>query len=120
MGFRLPDGWRALPARLGSSLRERETRLAAVSQQARAAPAEERSRAAQVVDAVAASQRRESGRFGTAAYAVEGLAAPSRRVAPQGVAHESYVAAPVPIGQSYRRRTRTRISASAGRRDRRS
>jgi type IV secretion system protein VirB6 len=117
-GFRLPDGWRALPSRLGASLRERETRLVGVPQQARAAPAEERSRAALVVDAVAASQRRESGGYGAPASAAEGPAAPSRRVAPQGREHEIYVAAPVPIGQSYRRRARTRISASSGRRDR--
>jgi type IV secretion system protein VirB6 len=117
-GFRLPDGWRALPARLGASLQARETRLAGMPQQARAAPAEERSRAALVVDAVAASQRRETGGYGAPAYAADGPAAPSRRVAPQGREHEVYVAAPVPIGQSYRRRTRTRISASSGRRDR--
>ena len=119
LGFRLPGGWRALPARLGATLRERETLLAGVPQQARAAPGEERSRAAQVVDAVAASQRRESGgAYGAPAYAAAGPAAPSRRVAPQGSERETYVVSPVPIGQSYRRRTRTRISASSGRRDR--
>ena len=119
LGFRLPGGWRALPARLGVGLREREARLAGVPQQARAAPADERTRAAQVVDAVAASQRRETGAgYGRVASAADGPAAPSRRVAPQGREHEAYAAAPVPIGQSYRRRTRTRISASSGRRDR--
>jgi type IV secretion system protein VirB6 len=118
-GFRLPQGWRAWPARLGETLRERETRLAGVPQQARAAPADERTRAAQVADAVAASQRRESGGAHAApVYAAEGTAAPSRRVAPQGGERDSYVPASVPIGQSYRRRTRARISASSGRRDR--
>ena len=118
LGFRLPDGWRALPARLSETFRERETRLAGVPQQSRAAPAEDRSRAAQVVDAVAASQRREAGGPGAPAWSGEGPVAPSRRVAPQGTEHEVYAAAPVPLGQSYRRRTRTRISASSGRRDR--
>ena len=118
LGFRLPEGWRALPARLGATLRERETRLAGMPQQARAAPAEDRSRAALVVDAVAASQRREAGGPGAQARAGAGPMAPSRRVAPQGNERETYVAAPVPLGQSYRRRTRTRISASSGRRDR--
>lgn len=118
LGFRLPEGWRALPARLGATLRERETRLAGMPQQDRAAPAEDRSRAAQVVDAVAASQRREAGGPGAAAWAGAGPVAPSRRVAPQGGDREVHVAAPVPLGQSYRRRTRTRISASSGRRDR--
>jgi len=118
LGFRLPDAWRALPARLGSTLRERETRLAGIPQQSRAAPAEERSRAAQVVDAVAASQRREAGPAGAPAWAGEGPVAPSRRVMPQGSVNEADTAAAVPLGQSYRRRTRSRISASAGRRDR--
>lgn len=119
LGFRLPGGWRALPARLGATLRERETqRAAGAGQPNRAAAAEDRSRAAMVVDAVAATQRREGGGPGAPALAGAGAGAPSRRVAPQGAAHEAYVAAPVPIGQSYRRRTRTRISASSGRRDR--
>lgn len=120
LGFRLPDGWRALPARLGTSLRDREARLAGVPQQARAAPAEERSRAAQLADAVAASQRREAG---VPAYAAAAAAAgqgpePSRRVAPQGDEPDGPAPVAVPIGQSYRRRTTGRISASAGRRDR--
>ena len=80
LGFRLPDGWRALPARLGSTLREREARLAGIPQQARAAPAEDRSRAAPVADAVAATQRREAGPAGAAARASAG-AGP---VAPSG------------------------------------
>ena len=119
LGFRLPDGWRALPARLGASLRDREASLSGVPQQARAAPADERSRAAQVVDAVAASQRRETG---VPAYVPSDPAGagpgPSRRVAPPGGERDAPVPVAVPIGQSYRRRTRGRISASAGRRDR--
>ncbi len=118
LGFRLPDGWRTLPARLGPALGEREPRLAGVPQQRGAAPTVDRSRAAQVADAVAGSQRRESGRPDVRAWDEAGPIAPSRRVAPQDSGREVYVPAPVPIGQSYRRRTRTRVSASAGRRDR--
>jgi type IV secretion system protein VirB6 len=81
----------------------------------------DRSRAAQVADAVAASQRRESavagGGGGTAATASDGQ--PSRRIGAHMPARDAPAAnAPVPLGQSYRRRTRGRISASAGRRDR--
>ena len=119
-GFRLPDGWRALPARLGASLRERERepRLVGVPQPGRTAPIAERSRAAQVADAVEASQRRERGGYGAPALAAPGPAAPSRRVSPQGGEREMPAPAAVPLGQSYRRRTRTRISGSANRRDR--
>ena len=121
LGFRLPDGWRTLPARVAGSLRAREEQLAGVSQQRRAAPAGERSRAALVVDAVAATQRRETGAWqGAPALAAAGPAAPSRRVAPAGGDREMPAPVSVPIGQSYRRRTRGRVSASAGRRDSRS
>jgi type IV secretion system protein VirB6 len=119
LGFRLPEGWRALPARVAGSLRAREEQLAGVPQQRRAAPAEDRSRAAQVADAVAATQRRETGGWqGAPALAAATVAgAPSRRVAPAGGEREPQPAAAMPIGQSYRRRTRGRVSARAGRRD---
>src|SRR5207253_11111835 len=86
LGFRLPEGWRALPARVAGSLRARGAQLAGVPQQRRAAPAEDRSRAAQVADAVAATQRRETGGWqGAPALAAATVAgAPSRRVAPAG------------------------------------
>ena len=118
LGFRLPDGWRALPTRLAGSLRAREERLAASPQPRRAPPAEERSRAASVADAVAATQRRETGTWqGARALSASGPGALSRRVAPTATERDVPAPASVPIGQSYRRRTRSRISASAGRRD---
>jgi type IV secretion system protein VirB6 len=118
LGFRLPDGWRAIPARLVGSLRAREERLAEVPQPRRAAAAEERSRAALVVDAVAATRRRETDNWpGAPALAAAGAGAPSRRVAPAGGERDMPAPVAVPIGQSYRRRTRGRVSASAGRRD---
>lgn len=118
LGFRLPDGWRTLPARVAGTLRAREGRAAGVPNQHRASPAEERSRVALVVDAVAAAQRREAGGWeGAPALATAGHGAPSRRVAPAGGGRDMPAPAAMPIGQSYRRRTRSRVSASAGRRD---
>jgi len=121
LGFRLPDAWRAAPAQLAEAVRGDNMRFAGAPREPAAAGAE-RSRAAQVVDAVAASQRRESSAAtgagaGMAATASDGQ--PSRRIAAHTPARDlPAAAAPVPIGQSYRRRTRGRISASAGRRDR--
>jgi type IV secretion system protein VirB6 len=119
VGFRLPDGWRAAPALAAEAVRGDSVRFAGASREPAAGA--DRSRAAQVVDAVAASQRRESVAAArgpnTAGAASDGQ--PSRRIGQHTPARdlpESAVA--VPIGQSYRRRTRGRISASAGRRDR--
>jgi len=77
-----------------------------------AAP-DQRSRAYAVADAVAASQRRE------AATPPPPPAQIGQRTAGlQAVSRDIPAAAAVPLGQSYRRRTRGRVSASAGRRDR--
>jgi type IV secretion system protein VirB6 len=118
LGFRLPDGWRGAPARLAEAVRGDSARFATAPREPAAA---DRSRAAQVADAVAASQRRESaaaaGGASTAGAASDGQ--PSRRIGQHMPARDApAAAAAVPIGQSYRRRTRGRISASAGRRDR--
>lgn len=118
LGFRLPDGLRLLPARLAGSLQAREEQPVGQPQQRGTAPAEERSRAAQVADAVAATQRREAGGWqGAPALAVAAAGAASRRAAPAGGERDEPATASVPIGQTYRRRTRGRVSASAGRRD---
>jgi type IV secretion system protein VirB6 len=110
-GFRLPPAWRSAPARLAASLRGEEMRFAGVSERS-AAPAQGRSRAATVVDAVAASQRRE------AAPTPPGAAAgPASRTRHEGPARDLPIQATAPLGQSYRRRTTTRVSAGAGRRD---
>jgi type IV secretion system protein VirB6 len=119
LGFRLPDGWRGAPARLAEAVRGDSARFAALPREPAAAGAD-RSRAAQVADAVAASQRRESAAAAganTAGAASDGQ--PSRRIGQHMPVRDApAAAAAVPIGQSYRRRTRGRISASAGRRDR--
>jgi len=122
LGFRLPESWRSAPAQLAEAVRGDSMRFAGAPREPAMAGAD-RSRAAQVADAVAASQRRESAAAGggasggTAATASDGQ--PSRRIGAHMPARDAPAAnAPVPLGQSYRRRTRGRISASAGRRDR--
>lgn len=119
-GFTMPPSWRSATAQLAANLRAEELRLAPVGGSAAAAgdAAADRSRAVIVADAVAAMQRREGG-----AVAVPGApgtvvsAGPTTRHA---LASDAPVAPPpLPLGQSFRRTT-TRHSASATRRDRRS
>jgi type IV secretion system protein VirB6 len=112
-GFRLPLLWQLAPARLAQALRAEGTRAGATVREAGAAASDSR-RAAAIADAVASTQRREAARAASAAEA-EPAARPAARHA---LARELPVLPPVPIGQSFRRRTRSRISASAGRRDR--
>jgi type IV secretion system protein VirB6 len=115
VGFRLPSGWRSAPAQLAAAVRGGEARL--VAAQPATAPADRRSRAATVVDAVAASQRREAAAANVAAGAGPAAGEPSRRIGAHAPAREAPAQMNLPIGQSYRRRTRGRISASSGRRD---
>jgi len=112
-GFSLPPVWRAAPYRMIDAFRGRDM-PAATAQTEQPAVSDQRARAFGVADAVAASQRREA-------------AAPPPPPAQlgyrgsggsQAVSRDIPVAAAVPLGQSYRRRTRGRVSASAGRRDR--
>jgi type IV secretion system protein VirB6 len=124
--FRLAPVLQAVTARAARSAASEERRFAAAAATARgdAPPAEARSRAATVADAVAATQRRESANIAVAvarspsggaeaAGAAQAAAASAGRAAPASLA-------PSPLGQSFRRRTRGRVSASAGRRDHRS
>jgi len=111
-GFKLPPVWRAAPSRMIDALRGRE-RPAALAQTEQPVAPDQRSRAYAVADAVAASQRRE------AATPPPPPALIGQRAAGiQAVTRDIPAAAAVPLGQSYRRRTRGRVSASAGRRDR--
>ena len=125
--FRFAPFWNAATVRIAESRRSEETRLAAAAGAGQQAPsAETRTRAATVVDAVAATQRREaaqvaivSGRQSSGGGG--GEMAGARRASPAGTVREvTQTLAPAPLGQSFRRRTRGRVSASAGRRDRRS
>lgn len=110
-GFKLPPGWRAAPSRVIDALRGRETPAMLAQAEQPQAP-DQRSRAFAVADAVAASQRRE------AATPPPPPAQIGQRAAIQAISRDIPTAAVVPLGQTYRRRTRGRVSASAGRRDR--
>jgi len=115
LGFRMRADWRAAPAQAIAALRGEQPRLAGIPQGAHAIPAEGRSRAATVVDAVNASRRREEAAL--AAPGASGFDESARRIRPQGRPHDAPVSAPAPLGRSFRRRTTSRVSASAGRRD---
>jgi type IV secretion system protein VirB6 len=114
-GFRLPPAWREVPAMAAAAVRGEQVRVTRTVGE-RAAAAIDRSRAAGIADAVAATQRRESApalaaglvpAAASAAHAARHL--PVRDMAPPP---------PPRLGQSFRRRTRGRVSASSGRRDR--
>lgn len=113
-GLRLPSAWREAPApativlgeslRLGSPVRDQVPAAA------------DRSRAVMVADAVAATQRRETLPAATASVAAASSATHSAR---HLTVHDRAAPPPPPrLGQSYRRRTGSRVSASSGRRDR--
>jgi type IV secretion system protein VirB6 len=120
--FRLAPVWRAASSQIASIVRPAEvvSPLAAPAE-SRVPASETRSRAAAVADAVAATQRRET--VSPAVFAWSGAAggggAPTRAIAVGGRDLADPVAPP-PLGQSFRRRTRGRVSASAARRDSRS
>ncbi|MFL6844349.1 MAG: type IV secretion system protein [Allosphingosinicella sp.] len=122
--FRLAPIWRAATSVIGDRLTSGETLVAAgASGAGNAPPTEARSRAAVVVDAVAATQRRESAQTaaaGPARYS-GGSAGAGASTGPAATRRDGGQApAPAPLGQSFARRTRGRVSASAGRRDIRS
>jgi type IV secretion system protein VirB6 len=112
-GFRMPDAWRVAPARLAAVLRgdERASATASREQQPIEA-AERRSRAFMVADAVASTQRREAAMPPPPATRI------GQHGGTQAVSRDIPVAAAMPLGQSYRRRTQGRVSAGAARRDR--
>ncbi len=124
--FRLAPAWQAVAARaLRNPAREERGFAAAAAARGDAPPAEARSRAATVVDAVAATQRREGAHIAVATSGRDSAAAAAAGAAPAAAAGAAGRAspaslAPAPLGQSFRRRTRGRVSASAGRRDHRS
>ncbi|HMG47802.1 MAG TPA: type IV secretion system protein [Allosphingosinicella sp.] len=111
-GFRMLT-WRA-PAQIVAALRGERPQLAAARREAHPIPAEGRSRAATVVDAVNASRRREAAAGESETVAAGEL---SRRIRPAGRPHDVPVSVPAPLGQTFRRRTTSRVSARAGRRD---
>jgi type IV secretion system protein VirB6 len=120
-GFRLAPIVHTAMTRAAAMIRAEERRVpAAAVAGAAAGAAEGRSRAAAVVDAVAAAQRREAAHAAPVmAFAAGAMAsADGRRAAASGPSrNRAEAAAPEPLGRSFRRRTRSRVSASAGRRD---
>jgi type IV secretion system protein VirB6 len=111
-GFRIPDGWRLTPARLADAMSGLDGGRALVAPAGRSTPADEpRSRAIAIADAVAASQRRES------AGSPPPVTQIGARMGSQAVSRDNPVAGATPLGQSYRRRTKGRVSAGAARRD---
>ena len=120
LGFRLPAGWRAAPAQLAEAVRGRAAARRRRARREPAAAGADRSRAAQVVDAVAASQRRETAPAAGARLRPAGgdgqprggSGSTCRRTMPprpRAGAARPELSPPHP---------RPRISASAGRRDR--
>lgn len=119
-GFRIPDAWRAGSARIIDMVRGSVPELVPDTNASRV-PAAERSRALAVADAVATAQRRErvGGAVARDGSWSGGAAGGSRqRGVHQAVSRDIAAAAAVPLGQSGRRRTGTRVSARAGWRDR--
>lgn len=113
-GLRLPSVQQLAPAM--------QARLGQLGEAGRAgqagasgASAEESRRAVEVAGAVMAAQRREALRSGSAAG---GVGAPSRIVVEGASGTFDQPNRAAPIGRSFRR-TRTRVSVSAGKRDRR-
>ncbi len=104
----------AAPVGFASDARRTDSLLGLPTSQPTLVPALSRSRASAIADAVTASQRREASVVGGALLA--GATTNSVAPASHGGAGTSHGA--TPLGQSYRRRTTGRVSASASARDR--
>ncbi|MGZ8284017.1 MAG: type IV secretion system protein [Allosphingosinicella sp.] len=121
--FRLAPIWQAVTGRGVRNPASEERRFAAPAMaRGDAPPSEARSRAATVADAVAATQRREAAHIAVATtrHSDAGRGAAGAVQAAAGYRAGPASLAPAPLGQSFRRRTSGRVSASAGRRDHRS
>jgi type IV secretion system protein VirB6 len=120
-GFRFPEAWREAPAAAAAALRGDQARAGQNARETLPAAAD-RSRAAIVADAVAATQRREGGpAYAGGIAASSGAPGSSTHVARHLTVHDRAAPPPPPrLGQSFTRRTRGRVSASSGRRDRNS
>jgi type IV secretion system protein VirB6 len=113
--FRMPQSLRALPQRLAEVIRTTSVQPAFAGRRPpETAVPEERSRAFAIADAVAASQRRET--FAPPPPPTQLGPGPIGETITREVIHGA--ATPnIPLGQSTRRRTRGRVSATATRRD---
>lgn len=109
-GFRLPPAWRVLRDRVAGRT-DAPVALLEGPRAGQGVPNDMRGRALMIADAVATTQRRES----------QGLQPAAASLGRPGItptaSNDVAVAAAVPLGQSFRRRTRGRVSAGASRRD---
>jgi type IV secretion system protein VirB6 len=114
-GLRLPPEWRIVTPAQPVVVGGEPVRLPGLVRESVPGGAD-RSRAVMVADAVAATQRREGAPAAAAAFAAPSSPSHSAR---HLTVHDRVAAPPPPrLGQSFRRRTGSRVSASAGRRDR--
>jgi type IV secretion system protein VirB6 len=113
-GFRLPAPLRLAAHQIAERIGGGAARPAVEMRDPIAA--DRRPRAVAIADAVVATQRREGSHGpGYTGGAGGPMIGGGRTYAPAGSA--SGIAASAPLGQSFRRRTRARVSASAGRRE---
>jgi type IV secretion system protein VirB6 len=110
-GFRFPPAWVRGREQIAGNLGERVPLLARVPTTS-ALTNDQRSRAIAIADAVAATQRRESLSPSPTPASFGGRPG----IAPTTM-RDITVAGAAPLGQSFRRRTRARVSAGATRRD---
>lgn len=113
VAFRMPPAWRALSSRFIANLRADERAARPAADRRAQPPAEQLSRAAAVAEAIAHVQRREA----TASAIGPAGAATMQAAMTKTAGRDMPIAAPAPLGQSHRRRTQSRVSASATRRD---
>lgn len=116
-GFHLPQGWHLVPPQVIDQLRGAS---GALSPRNDNSPANsDRSRAVVIAEAVAANQRRETGPLVAAGATGQGGKGSNRTDGRIRPGHDGDTARNTvrPLGQSNKRRTTTRYSASAGRRD---
>jgi type IV secretion system protein VirB6 len=117
-GFRFPPAWREAPAFAAAAIRGDQIQVGRTIRETLPAAAD-RSRAAIVADAVASTQRREARpAWAGGIAAAAGPSGGSPHVERHMTVHDRAAPPQSPrLGQSHRR-TRGRVSASSGRRDR--
>lgn len=112
-GFRLPRTWRMAPQEIQC---RPQANLPQTFDSRAASVDESRTRAVVIADAIAASQRRAAGPVVVTGGLAPGSLAPGATQVRPGLSGEP---APLPLGQSQKRRTTTRSSISVERRNRR-
>ena len=117
-GFRLPAAVREAPSRAFESLSAAVAgRRATVQALEPAAPLADRSRVHAIADAVAATQRRDNAAAAMIRRTIAARAPGQNSGVQIPAARGREAVAVIPLGQSARRRTSTRISAGANRRE---